>query len=52
MRIGRVEEARAIIGDWLKKGSFSIATESCLAIKEPMKSAYLDDLLKAGLPKK
>ena len=52
VRIGRVEEARAIIGDWLKKGSFSIATESCLAIKEPMKSAYLDDLRKAGLPEK
>ena len=50
VRAGRVEEARAAIADWLKTGSFSIATESCLAIKEPMNSAYLDDLRKAGLP--
>ena len=50
VRVGRVDEARAIIADWLKKGPFSIATESCWAIKEPMKSAFLDDLRKAGLP--
>ena len=50
--LGRLEEARAIIADWLKKGPFSIATESCWAIKEPMKSAFLDDLRKAGLPEK
>jgi tetratricopeptide (TPR) repeat protein len=52
VRLGRVEEARAIIADWLKGGAFSIATESCFAIKEPMKSALLDDLRKAGLPEK
>ena len=52
VRVGRVEEARAIIADWLKKGPFSIATESCIAIKEPMKSALLNDLRKAGLPEK
>ena len=50
VRLGRLDEARAIIADWLKKGPFSIATESCWAIKEPMKSAFLDDLRKAGLP--
>jgi tetratricopeptide (TPR) repeat protein len=52
VRLGRVEEARAIIADWLKTGAFSIATESCWAMKEPMKSAWLDDLRKAGLPEK
>jgi adenylate cyclase len=52
VRVGRVDEARAIIADWLKTGSFSIATESCWAMKEPMKSAWLDDLRKAGLPEK
>ena len=52
LRVGRVDEARAIIADWLKKGAFSIATESCWAMKEPMKSAWLDDLRKAGLPEK
>ncbi len=52
VRVGRVDEARAIVADWLKKGPFSIATESCWAIKEPMKSAFLDDLRKAGLPEK
>ena len=52
VRVGRVDEARAIIADWLKKGPFSIATESCWAMKEPMKSTYLEDLRKAGLPEK
>ena len=52
IRLGRVEEARSLIADWLKTGSFSIATELCWAIKEPMKSANLDDLRKAGLPEK
>jgi hypothetical protein len=50
VRVGHVEEARAIIADLLKRSPFSIATESCLAIKEPMKAGYLDDLRKAGLP--
>jgi adenylate cyclase len=52
IRLGRVEEARSLIADWLKTGSFSIATELCWAIKEPMKSANLDDLRRAGLPEK
>jgi hypothetical protein len=52
LRVGRVDEARAMIADWVKKGAFSIATESCWAIKEPMKGAFLDDLRKAGLPEK
>ena len=52
VRVGRVEEARAIIADWLKTGALSIAAESCWAMKEPMKSTYLDDLRKAGLPEK
>ena len=38
--------------DWLKTGALSIAAESCWAMKEPMKSAWLDDLRKAGLPEK
>ena len=52
VRVGRVEEARAIIADWLKIAPLSIATDSCWAMKEPMKSAFLDDLRKAGLPEK
>ena len=52
VRLGRLDEARAIIADWQKQGPFSIVTESCWAIKEPMKSAFLDDLRKAGLPEK
>jgi class 3 adenylate cyclase/TolB-like protein len=52
IRLGRVDEARSVVADWLKRGPFSIATESCIAIKEPIKSAYLDDLRKAGLPEK
>jgi len=50
--LGRLDEARAIIADWRKTGPFSIATASCWQIKEPMKSVYLDDLRKAGLPEK
>jgi hypothetical protein len=51
-KLGHIEEARALIADWLKKGAFSIAMESCFAITEPMKSAFLDDLREAGLPEK
>jgi hypothetical protein len=50
--LGRLEEARTIIADWRKTGPFSIVTASCWAIKEPMKSVYLADLRKAGLPEK
>ena len=52
LRVGRVDEARAIIADWVKIAPVSIATESCWAIREPMKSAFLDDLRKAGLLEK
>jgi adenylate cyclase len=51
-RLGQLEEARGIIAEWRKTGPFSIATASCWSIKEPMKSAYLGDLRKAGLPEK
>ena len=50
--LGRLDEARAIVAEWRKNGPFSIATASCWQIKEPMKSVYLDDLRKAGLPEK
>jgi TolB-like protein len=50
--LGRLDEARAVVADWRKTGPFSIATASCWEIKEPMKSVYLDDLRKAGLPEK
>lgn len=49
-RAGHVEEARAFIADWLKTGHYSIALESCFPVREPLFSAYLDDLRKAGLP--
>ncbi len=52
VRVGRVDDARSIVANWLKRGAFSIATESCFAVKEPMKSAFLDDLRKAGLPER
>ena len=52
LRVGRVDEARAIIADWLKIEAITIATDSCWAMKEPLKSAWLDDLRKAGLPEK
>ena len=50
--LGRLDEARAIVAEWRKKGPFSIATASCWQIKEPMKGVYLDDLRKAGLPER
>ena len=53
IRLGRVEEARSLIADWLKIGPFSITTELCWAIKEPVEEREaLDDLRKAGLPEK
>ena len=37
-----LDEARAIVAEWRKKGPFSIATGSCWQVKEPMNSAYLE----------
>ena len=50
--VWRPDEAAAVVADWRKTGPYSIATASCWQIKEPMKSMYLDDLRKAGLPEK
>jgi hypothetical protein len=50
--LSRLEEAQAVVGDWLKTGPFSIVTASCWAIKDSMKSIYLDDLRKTGLPER
>jgi adenylate cyclase len=50
--VGRLDEARSIVAEWQKQTPHSIATQACYAIKEPMKSMYLDDLRKAGLPEK
>jgi hypothetical protein len=50
--VGRPDEAAAVVADWRKTGPYSIATASCWQIKEPMKSIYLGDLRKAGLPEK
>jgi adenylate cyclase len=51
-RVGRLEEARAVVTKLLKTGSHSIQTESCWPFREPLKQKYLDDLRKAGLPEK
>jgi TolB-like protein len=50
--VGRLDEARSIVAEWEKQTPHSIATQACYALKEPMKSMYLDDLRKAGLPEK
>ena len=51
-RLGRIDEAKAAAADWLKTAPHSILTQSCNPIREPMKSMYLDDVRKAGLPEK
>jgi adenylate cyclase len=51
-RLGRIDEAKAAAADWLKIAPHSIQTQSCMPIREPMKSMYLDDLRKAGVPER
>jgi adenylate cyclase len=51
-RLGRLEEAKAAVADWLKTGPHSILTESCWPMREPLKRMYIDDLRKAGLPER
>ena len=46
----RFDAARSVVADWRKTGPYSIAAAWFWQIKEPMKSMYLDDLRKAGLP--
>ena len=50
--VRRLDEAKAEIALYLKSGRHSIATESCVPMREPLKQKYLDDLRKAGLPEK
>jgi adenylate cyclase len=51
-RLGRIDEAKTTVAEWLKTGTHSILTESCWPIREPLKRMYLDDLRKAGLPER
>ncbi len=50
--VGRLDEAKAEIAEFLKTGSHSIETESCWPFREPLKHKYLDDLRKAGMPER
>jgi hypothetical protein len=52
VRLGRLYEAKAAVGEWLKTGPHSVTAKSCTPIREPMKQKYLDDLRKAGVPER
>ena len=50
--LGRRDEAKAAVAEFLKSGPHSILTESCWPIREPLKQKYLADLRTAGLPER
>ena len=52
VRLGRIDDAKAAVAEYLKTGAHSVLSESCTPIREPMKQKYLDDLRKAGLPER
>ncbi len=52
VRLGRIDDAKAVTADYLKTGLHSVLSESCTPIREPMKQKYLDDLRKAGFPER
>jgi tetratricopeptide (TPR) repeat protein len=53
VRLGRLEEARAVMMDFLKENpGDTIEAQAVWPLKEPYKQAWLNDLRKAGLPEK
>jgi TolB-like protein/DNA-binding winged helix-turn-helix (wHTH) protein len=54
VRLGRLDEARAILGEWLRANPrASIATEAVYwPMREDLKRAFFDDLRDAGLPER
>jgi hypothetical protein len=52
VRIGRVDEARAVMAEFVENTGYSLEDEARWPLKEPLKRAYLDDLRKAGMPER
>jgi tetratricopeptide (TPR) repeat protein len=52
VRLGRIDEAKAITAEYLETKLHSVLSEACTPIREPMKQKYLDDLRKAGVPER
>jgi hypothetical protein len=53
VHLGRVDEARALIANWLEPHpGDTIGAEALRPPKEPYKTSWLDDLRRAGLPER
>jgi adenylate cyclase len=51
-RLGRIDEARAVMAEFVKDTGYTIEDEARWPFIEPLKQAYLDDLRKAGMPER
>jgi TolB-like protein len=52
VRLGRIDEARAVMAEFVKDTGYTIEDEARWPLIEPLKQAYLDDLRKAGMPER
>jgi adenylate cyclase len=52
VRLGRIDEARAVMAEFVKDTGYTLEDEARWPLKEPLKQAYLDDLRKAGMPER
>jgi adenylate cyclase len=51
-RLGRIDDARAVMAAFVKDTGYTIEDEARWPLIEPLKQAYLDDLRKAGMPER
>jgi class 3 adenylate cyclase/TolB-like protein len=52
VRLGRIDEARAVMAEFVKDTGYTLEDEARWPLIEPLKQAYLDDLRKAGMPER
>jgi adenylate cyclase len=52
VRLGRIDEARAVMAAFVKDTGYTLEDEARWPLKEPLEQAYLDDLRQAGMPER
>jgi class 3 adenylate cyclase/TolB-like protein len=52
VRLGRIDEARAVMAEFVKDTGYTLEDAVRWPLKEPLAQGYLDDLRKAGMPER
>jgi class 3 adenylate cyclase/TolB-like protein len=52
VRLGRIDEARAVMDAFVQDTGYTLADEARWPLQEPLEQGYLDDLRQAGMPER